>query len=146
MCFGLTLLPLFSFPSSFPLSLLHLPLLPFLLLPLSHRLEAVQTSEELSDVYTHFLLYYGRDLIAMQNRRSVGEEGGEKQKTTVKKALRRDFYSICQENGLGSLASKFGLTPEQFGENLRDNYQRHETEQHSIEPEEAAEDYVQHVG
>ena len=134
--------PLFSFPSSFPLPLLHVssPL------PFSHRLEAVQTSEELSDVYTHFLLYYGRDLIAMQNRRSAGEEGGEKQKTTVKKALRRDFYSICQENGLGSLASKFGLTPEQFGENLRDNYQRHETEQHSIEPEEAAEDYVQHVG
>ena len=97
-------------------------------------------------MYTHFLLYYGRDLIAMQNRRSAGEEGGEKQKTTIKKALRRDFYSICQENGLGSLASKFGLTPEQFGENLRDNYQRHETEQHSIEPEEAAEDYVQHVG
>ena len=115
-------------------------------LPLSCRLEAVQTSEELSDVYTHFLLYYGRDLIAMQNSRSAGEEGGEKPKTTVKKALRRDFYSICQENGLGSLASKFGLTPEQFGENLRDNYQRHETEQHSIEPEEAAEDYVQHVG
>ena len=25
----------------------------------------------------------------------------------------------------------FGLTPEQFGENLRDNYQRHETEQHT---------------
>lgn len=131
-----------SISFSFPLPLLHVssPL------PLSRRLEAVQTSEELSDVYTHFLLYYGRDLIAMQNRRSAGEEGGEKQKTTVKKALRRDFYSICQENGLGSLASKFGLTPEQFGENLRDNYQRHETEQHSIEPEEAAEDYVQHVG
>ena len=113
-----------------------------------HRLEAVQTSEELSDVYTHFLLYYGKDLVAMQNRRSAMEEaeGGDKPKTTVKHALRRDFYSICQENGLGSLASKFGLTPEQFGENLRDNYQRHETEQHSIEPEEAAEDYVQHTG
>ena len=67
-------------------------------------------------------------------------------KATVKQAHRRDFYAICQENGLGSLAAKFGLTPEQFGENLRDNYQRHETEQHTIEPEEAAEDYVQPTG
>ena len=64
----------------------------------------------------------------------------------MKQAHRRDFYAICQENGLGSLSAKFGLTPEQFGENLRDNYQRHETEQHTIEPEEAAEDYVQPTG
>ena len=59
---------------------------------------------------------------------------------------RRDFYTICQEAGLGSLAARFGLTPEQFGENLRDNYQRHETSQHSAEPEDAAEDYVQPSG
>lgn len=124
------------------------------------RLEAVQTEEELSDVYAHFLLYYGRDLVAMRNRgagrakgaEAEGEEAGldgegkDKPKTTVKQAHRRDFYAICQENGLGSLAAKFGLTPEQFGENLRDNYQRHETEQHQVEPEEAAEDYVQPTG
>ena len=59
---------------------------------------------------------------------------------------RRDFYSICQEAGLGSLASKFGLTAEQFGENLRDNYQRHETEQHPTEPEEAAQEFIQPSG
>ncbi len=93
----------------------------------------------------------------MQNKRaakkrdlngdSSQEVGGEgKRKTAVKQAHRRDFYAVCQENGLGSLAAKFGLTPEQFGENLRDNYQRHETEQHTIEPEEAAEDYVQPAG
>ena len=73
-------------------------------------------------------------------------QGKSSKKATVKQAHRRDFYAICQENGLGSLAAKFGLTPEQFGENLRDNYQRHETEQHTIEPEEAAEDYVQPTG
>lgn len=32
------------------------------------RLESVQTEEELSDVYTHFMLYYGRDLIVMKNK------------------------------------------------------------------------------
>ena len=74
------------------------------------------------------------------------EEGKEKPRATVKRAQRKDFYSVCQEHGLGSLAAKFGLTPDQFGENLRDNYQRHETEQHSVEPEEEAEDYKQPNG
>ncbi len=111
-------------------------------------------------MYVHFRLYYGRDLVAMQNKQvakkralngeslsqDVEEEEREKTRTAVKQAHRRDFYALCQENGLGSLAGKFGLTPEQFGENLRDNYQRHETEQHTIEPEEAAEDYVQPAG
>ena len=53
---------------------------------------------------------------------------------------------MCQEAGLGSLASKFGLTPEQFGENLRDSYQRHETEQHPTEPEDIAKEYLQPSG
>lgn len=44
--------------------------------------------------------------------------------------------------GLGGFAKKFGLTPEQFGENLRDNYQRHDTEQYPMEPGEAAEEYL----
>lgn len=43
---------------------------------------------------------------------------------------------------LDGLAKKFGLTPEQFGENLRDSYQRHETEQFPAEPLELAKDYV----
>lgn len=87
-----------------------------------------------------------RDLNGEASSQGLGEEESEKPKTVVKQAHRRDFYAVCQENGLGSLAGKFGLTPEQFGENLRDNYQRHETEQHTIEPEEAAEDYVQPAG
>lgn len=45
-------------------------------------------------------------------------------------------------NLLDGLAKKFGLTPEQFGENLRDSYQRHETEQFPAEPLELAKDYV----
>lgn len=75
-----------------------------------------------------------------------GLESKSKKKTAVKQANRKTYYVVCQEAGLGSLAAKFGLTPEQFGENLRDNYQRHETEQHSVEPEEVAQDFVQHTG
>ncbi len=40
------------------------------------------------------------------------------------------------------MAKKFGLTPEQFAENLRDNYQRHDVEQEPAEPHEVAEEYV----
>ncbi|KAA8586830.1 hypothetical protein FQN60_000666, partial [Etheostoma spectabile] len=127
------------------------------------RLKDVQTLEELGDVYNHFLLYYGRDIPKMQNAakaskkrlkkiKEVSEDGEEEELEVeeeeepkapdLKLASRRDMYSICQSVGLDGLAKKFGLTPEQFGENLRDSYQRHETEQFPAEPVELAKDYV----
>ena len=63
-------------------------------------------------------------------------------KQTRKNPRRRDFYTICRDNGLIALTKKFGLLPEQFAENLRDNYQRHEPEQVPEEPEELAEQYI----
>uniref|UniRef100_A0A3Q3MQZ6 SPT6 homolog, histone chaperone and transcription elongation factor n=1 Tax=Mastacembelus armatus TaxID=205130 RepID=A0A3Q3MQZ6_9TELE len=121
------------------------------------RLKDVQTLEELGDVYNHFLLYYGRDIPKMQNAAKANkkklkkikevsedevEEEEEQKGPDLKLASRRDMYSICQSVGLDGLAKKFGLTPEQFGENLRDSYQRHETEQFPAEPVELAKDYV----
>uniref|UniRef100_A0A8C5F9L4 SPT6 homolog, histone chaperone and transcription elongation factor n=1 Tax=Gadus morhua TaxID=8049 RepID=A0A8C5F9L4_GADMO len=125
------------------------------------RLKAVQSCDELSDVYNHFLLYYGRDIPKMQNaskskskklkkvkevdeEKEPEEEEGEQQLKgpELKLASRRDMYTICQVAGLDGLAKKFGLTPEQFGENLRDSYQRHETEQFPAEPLELAKDYT----
>uniref|UniRef100_A0A670JS76 SPT6 homolog, histone chaperone and transcription elongation factor n=1 Tax=Podarcis muralis TaxID=64176 RepID=A0A670JS76_PODMU len=121
------------------------------------RLKDVQSMDELRDVYNHFLLYYGRDIPKMQNaakasrkkHKRVREDGegedveDEEQKgPELKQASRRDMYTICQAAGLDGLAKKFGLTPEQFGENLRDSYQRHETEQFPAEPLELAKDYV----
>ncbi|XP_077089367.1 transcription elongation factor SPT6 isoform X2 [Siphateles boraxobius] len=129
------------------------------------RLKDVQSLDELGDVYNHFLLYYGRDIPKMQNAtkvnkkklkkiKEVSEEDGEDPEVEeeeeeeeqkgpdLKQASRRDMYSICQSAGLDGLAKKFGLTPEQFGENLRDSYQRHETEQFPAEPLELAKDYV----
>ena len=89
--------------------------------------------------------YYDVWLQELEVLEGVGP-GRNKKKTAIKQAHRKTFYVACQEAGLGSLAGKFGLTPEQFGENLRDNYQRHETEQYSVEPEEVAQDYVQPSG
>ncbi|KAM9597883.1 transcription elongation factor SPT6 isoform 2-T5 [Trichechus inunguis] len=125
------------------------------------RLKDVQSMDELKDVYNHFLLYYGRDIPKMQNAakasrkklkriREEGDEEGEGEEAEdeeqrgpeLKQASRRDMYTICQSAGLDGLAKKFGLTPEQFGENLRDSYQRHETEQFPAEPLELAKDYV----
>lgn len=42
---------------------------------------------------------------------------------------------------LDGLAKRFGLSPDQFAENLRDNYQRHEVEQESVAPLEVAKEY-----
>ncbi|KAG7262899.1 hypothetical protein CRUP_010545, partial [Coryphaenoides rupestris] len=125
------------------------------------RLKSVQSGDELADVYNHFLLYYGRDIPKMQNASKAKskkpkktkedaeeeepeEEEGEQQLKgpDLKLASRRDMYTICQSAGLDGLAKKFGLTPEQFGENLRDSYQRHETEQFPAEPLELAKDYT----
>uniref|UniRef100_A0A670YW18 SPT6 homolog, histone chaperone and transcription elongation factor n=1 Tax=Pseudonaja textilis TaxID=8673 RepID=A0A670YW18_PSETE len=121
------------------------------------RLKDVQSMDELKDVYNHFLLYYGRDIPKMQNAAKAsrkkhkrvredgeGEDGEEDEQKgpELKQASRRDMYTICQTAGLDGLAKKFGLTPEQFGENLRDSYQRHETEQFPAEPLELAKDYV----
>ena len=49
---------------------------------------------------------------------------------------------ICKDNGLAKLATKFGLTAEQFGENMRDNYPNFEPVQYQQEPLEAAVEYV----
>lgn len=46
------------------------------------------------------------------------------------------------KNILDGFAKRFGLTPEHFGENLRDNYQRYEVEQEPTEPSEVAKEYL----
>lgn len=63
-----------------------------------NRLDSVQTEEELSDVYTHFMLYYGCDLVAMKNKTAFskkkddGDPPDEEDKgASVKQAKR----SIC---------------------------------------------------
>ncbi|XP_013397141.1 transcription elongation factor SPT6 isoform X3 [Lingula anatina] len=72
------------------------------------------------------------------------EEEEEEEDNTVhlKQATRKTGYTLCCENGLAEVACKFGLTPEQFGENLRDNYQRHEVEQYPLKPLDVAKDFI----
>ncbi|XP_071501070.1 transcription elongation factor SPT6-like [Diadema antillarum] len=69
------------------------------------------------------------------------EEAGVKSHE-IKQASRKSMYALCQDAKLTGLAAKYGLTPEQFGENLRDNYQRHDPDQHPVSTKEAASEFV----
>lgn len=62
--------------------------------------------------------------------------------STIKQAKRSDLYSLCARFGLDGLLRKYGLSPEQFAENMRDNYQRHEVDQYPTEPMDVALEYV----
>lgn len=71
------------------------------------------------------------------------EEEEEPPQETLKYARGRNSgYNICIQGGLIDVAKKFGLSPEQFSENLRDNYQKHEVEQYPVEPMELAQENI----
>ena len=42
-----------------------------------YRLNGVKTTEELSDVYAQFSLYYGRDLVDMQHLKTMQKRQGD---------------------------------------------------------------------
>lgn len=42
---------------------------------------------------------------------------------------------------LAGFAKRFGLKPEHFAVNVRDNYQRHEVDQESVDPYKLANEY-----
>lgn len=62
--------------------------------------------------------------------------------SSMKLAQRKDTYTVCREAGIGGLAAKYGLTAEQLGENIRDQYTKHEVVQYEREPLDAAADFV----
>ena len=66
----------------------------------------------------------------------------EEQPAFIKYASRKDRFHHCRSAGLTSLANKFGLTCEQFGENVASDYQVNDVEQCAIEPNMLAMDYV----
>ena len=51
-----------------------------------------------------------------------------------------------QDYNLDTMAKRFGLTPEQFGENLRDNYARNDVDQYPADPVELAKEHVDERG
>jgi hypothetical protein len=64
------------------------------------------------------------------------ESGGMKRK------VGGGSYGLCKKLGVEGLVRKYGLSPEKFAENLRDNYQRHEVEQYPLDPIESAREFL----
>ncbi|XP_001355099.4 transcription elongation factor SPT6 [Drosophila pseudoobscura] len=60
----------------------------------------------------------------------------------LKQAPNSSPYAVFRKAGICGFAKHFGLTPEQFAENLRDNYQRNEVTQESLGPLELAKQYL----
>uniref|UniRef100_A0A1B0BJV8 Transcription elongation factor SPT6 n=1 Tax=Glossina palpalis gambiensis TaxID=67801 RepID=A0A1B0BJV8_9MUSC len=136
------------------------------------RLREVQTMEELRDVHMQFLLYYSHIIPKMQEeqrrkerelkkqqkreqRRQANEENPDEVQLTydssdeddtpeehLKQAKDSGPYAMCRKAGICGFAKRFGLRPEQFAENLRDSYQRHEVDQEPISPSDLAKQYL----
>lgn len=70
------------------------------------------------------------------------EDDDDEVEESLKLARDSGPYSMCRKAGILGIAKRFGLTPEQYAENLRDNYQRHEVDQESIELSELAKEYI----
>uniref|UniRef100_A0A1I8JEX7 Transcription elongation factor spt6 n=1 Tax=Macrostomum lignano TaxID=282301 RepID=A0A1I8JEX7_9PLAT len=109
----------------------------------------VTSLEELDDVYQHFLLYYGRDMQAMheyfdelQQQQATQQQQQARRNQLRRQANTRPQYRLCLEARLVGLARRWGLTPEQFADNLKEQFSRHEVDQCMLDPLEAAREFV----
>lgn len=71
------------------------------------RLDAVESMEQLKDVYSHFMLYYKNDISAMweakkKRKQAEGDTADEETNATLSKQkmpAKRDLYTICRHAG-----------------------------------------------
>ncbi|KAG9508769.1 Transcription elongation factor SPT6, partial [Fragariocoptes setiger] len=84
----------------------------------------------------------GEDKKDSEKEKEIEEEKLYERLAKFKISKRKDLYQQCREDNLSSLVAKFGLKPDDFGENLRDDYQRHNVKQHPAKPQEAAEAHL----
>ena len=138
--------------------------------PLTHldleRVKNIQTIDEFLDCYHHFHLHYNSDLAPMKQfeinesvrarleaRRAdldmeniednLDEEDLQANLTTfTKHASKRDAFNYCKQMGIGQLAARFGLSAENYAQNLHADYTKHDIDQEQIEPEQLAKEYL----
>lgn len=72
----------------------------------------------------------------------VDIEEEEHRADEIKLARNTGPYARCRKAGICRFAKLFGLTPEQFAENLHDGYQRHDVEQVAKDPAELAREFI----
>ncbi|GIX74854.1 transcription elongation factor SPT6 [Caerostris extrusa] len=111
--------------------------------PIAEGMRTLDHSDILRLKKKHKQLKKSKIKKASKEKELVTEPEAEQEtETKVKHVPHRNTYAVCKETGIDGLAKKFGLTAEQFAENLRDNYQRHEVDQYPVEPKEVASDFV----
>lgn len=67
------------------------------------RVKAAETQETYEDLYSHFILYYGREIpkmVSHERRKLEADTGEAVADNQLKQATRRDGYSICLKAGL----------------------------------------------
>ncbi|XP_075243578.1 transcription elongation factor SPT6-like isoform X2 [Convolutriloba macropyga] len=108
-----------------------------------NQLKHAETMQQLEDVYQHFLLHYGHyiqpmiEAERMEKAKENGDDPAEKP-PTKKKPQKKQMYQICIKNKIFNFANLFGLSPEQFGVNVMDQYQKHEPTTSSQYPSDIA--------
>lgn len=120
-----------------------------------------QSFDDLKDCWLNFQLYYGSDIplmkqeqqqnssikkrLAIESQENAGEgneivtapnddEDIQNKLSSLKLAQRKNMYVVCRESKIIQLVRKFGLSPDQLGENMRDNYTRHHVNKCESEP------------
>lgn len=120
------------------------------LLYYAHEIPAMQEAWRLKEKErrkTARLAARRKQLESMEEGAEVPEdemdaEDDEPQEETLKYARDSGPYAMCRKAGIIGLAKRFGLTPEQFAENLSNSYQKHDVEQEPVEPTEVAKEYI----
>nr|XP_045607015.1 transcription elongation factor SPT6-like [Procambarus clarkii] len=77
----------------------------------------------------------------MEEENHESEEDSE----SLRRVVRKHEYELLRKAGIESLTNKFGLTAEQFGENLRDNYQRFDVQQWPEDPTREAKQLISKI-
>jgi len=77
-----------------------------------------------------------------QRNREHGEEHLEGDSKGMKQSQRNSDYYLCIKNNLSEVAGKFGLSPQEFAEHVKDDFQSHDLSQEDESPEEYANHFV----
>ncbi|KAH8266384.1 hypothetical protein KR038_000011 [Drosophila bunnanda] len=128
----------------------------YFLLNYSHELPRMQAEQRRKQLQERREAKARRQAAAAENGEDAAAEGApttipepeneddeqELVDDQLKQAPNSSPYAVFRKAGICGFAKHFGLTPEQFAENLRDNYQRNEVTQESLGPTELAKQYL----
>ncbi|GAM20704.1 hypothetical protein SAMD00019534_038790 [Acytostelium subglobosum LB1] len=97
-------------------------------------LRECKLEEGITDLYDLFQMINGPDFKAQQQRSD--------DQPKPKRAIKRDLYTIYTKDGLGKFLPHYGITPQEFGINLMDNYMTRIPTDHSEDPSTTALKYI----